>query len=247
MNAAVITARGGSKSLPEKNVMQMAGRPLVAYPLTAALAARRVGVVYVTTDSPAIAAMAREAGCLVVDRPESLAGDDVNHGDVIKHAVEEIDRREVGLENVVVLLGNTVMVDGEIIDEALVRLEAEPDIDSVMTVWEAVDDHPLRALELKDGLLRPYGGSDREVSTERQSYETAYYYDQGVWAFRKECVQERCGPNPWWWMGRRCVPIVRPWVAGRDIHNNLDAAVAEWWLTEREIIGRATARPEKEK
>ncbi|MDH3746350.1 MAG: hypothetical protein OES47_14725, partial [Acidobacteriota bacterium] len=103
-------------------------------------------------------------------------------------------------------------------------------VDSVMTVWEAADDHPLRALEIQDGLLRPYGG-DRDVSTERQSYPPAYYYDQGVWAFRKECVDRRDGPNPWWWMGRRCHPIVRTWVTGRDVHTRFDLAIAEWWLS----------------
>jgi len=154
----------------------------------------------------------------------------VNHGDVIKHAVETVDSRESGLENVVLLLGNTVMVDGELIDKALDILQSRTDIDSVITVWEAADDHPLRALEIADGLVRPYGRQKREVSTERQSYPAAYYYDQGIWAFRKECVQRRDGPNPWWWMGRRCLPIIRNWVAGRDIHTLLDVSIAEWWV-----------------
>ena len=99
-----------------------------------------------------------------------------------------------------------------------------------MTVWEAADDQPLRALEIHEGVLRPYGGQERQVSTERQSYSKAYYYDQGVWAFRKECVQRQDGPNPWWWMGKRSAPIVRPWVTGRDVHTHFDVDIAEWWL-----------------
>ena len=99
-----------------------------------------------------------------------------------------------------------------------------------MTVWEAADDHPLRALEIVDGVLAPYGG-ERDVSTERQSYPRAYYYDQGVWAFRHTTVDRRDGPNPWWWMGRRSKPIVRNWVTGRDIHTHLDLGVSEWWLS----------------
>ena len=230
MNAAIITARKGSKSIRDKNVYTVGGRPMIAYPIQAALDAQLVDRIYVTTDGDAIASVSEQLGCEIIWRPEDLAGDTVNHGDVIRHAVEYIDG--IGdLRNVVVLLGNTVMVDGALLDEALGTLDEQPDIDSVMSVWEAADDHPLRALEIQDGLLRPYGGVDRQVSTERQSYKKAYFYDQGVWAFRKECVQYCHGPNPWWWMGKKSIPIVRSWITGRDVHTMLDLAVAEWWLS----------------
>ena len=230
MNAAIVTARAGSKSIPDKNVHPVAGRPLVAYPLEAALAAARVDGVFVSTDGESIAEATRELGCEVIERPEELAGDSVNHGEVIRHAVEWVGERRPDLANVALLLGNTVMVDGELIDHCLGLLDERPELDSVMTVWEAADDHPLRALEIHHGLLRPYGDPDRQVSTERQSYPKAYYYDQGVWAFRKQCVARRDGPNPWWWMGRNCHPVVRTWVTGRDVHTRFDVAVAEWWL-----------------
>ncbi len=233
MNAAIVTARAGSKSIPDKNVHPVAGLPLVTYPIQAAREAGSIERIYVSTDGEAIAAVARDLGATVIERPAELAGDSVNHGDVIRHAVEWVDEREPQLELVALLLGNTVMVDGALIDRCLEPLEARDDLDSVMTVWEAADDHPLRALEIHDGLLRPYGGGAREVSTERQSYPRAYYYDQGVWAFRKDCVRRREGPNPWWWMGRRCLPLVRTWVTGRDVHTPFDVAVAEWWLAER--------------
>lgn len=230
MNVTIITARAGSKSIIDKNVFHVLERPLVSYPIQAGLDAERVEKVFVSTDGESIANVGREMGCEIIWRPEELGGDHVNHGDVIKHAVEWVDDRYDGLENVVLLLGNTVMVDGQLIDESLKILEERPDLDSCMSVWEAADDHPLRSMQIKDGLLRPYGDENRQVSTERQSYQKAYYYDQGVWTFRKECVQKREGPNPWWWMGKRSHPIVRNWVTGRDIHTHLDISMAEWWL-----------------
>jgi len=230
VNAAIVTARAGSKSIPDKNVHPLGGRPLVAYPIQAALDARGIATVYVSTDGEAIAAAARDLGCTVIERPAVLGGDAVNHGDVIQHAVRWVDGAVEDLENIVLLLGNTVMIDGDLIDSALAELDADPGLDSVMTVWEAADDHPLRALEIVDGLLQPYGDPARQVSTERQSYPKAYYYDQGVWTFRKQCVERRDGPNPWWWMGKRCKPLVRNWVTGRDVHTLLDLGVAQWWL-----------------
>ena len=244
MNVAIVTARKGSKSIKDKNVFEVAGRPLIAYPIQAALDARRIDRIYVSTDGEAIAEASRDLGCEIIWRPEELGGDHVNHGDVIKHAVEYVDEREEDLKNVVLLLGNTVMIDGEVIDEALAMLEERSDLDSVMTVWEAADDHPLRALEIHEGLLRPYGGVDRKVSTERQSYAKAYYYDQGVWAFRKQCVQHDHGPNPWWWMVKRSAPILRTRVTGRDIHSHFDVGIAEWWLRQQAAAGTRDVRSE---
>jgi CMP-N-acetylneuraminic acid synthetase len=230
MNVAIVTARAGSKSIRNKNVMALRGRPMVQYPIQAALDASRVGAVYVSTDGDAIADASRAVGATIIPRPEELSGDSVNHGVVIKHAVEYVDQRVEGLENIVLLLGNTVMVDGPIIDRALEILDDRADLDSVLTVWEAADDHPYRALEITpDGLVTTFGGP-RKVSTERQSYPKAYFYDQGVWAFRKHTVQSEDGPNPWWWMGKRVFPIVRPWVTGRDIHGMIDVHFAQWWV-----------------
>ena len=235
MNVSIITARAGSKSITDKNVYGVAGKPLIAYPIQASLDAGSIGKVYISTDGESIADVGRSMGCEIIWRPEELCGDHVNHGEVIKHATEYADAREDGLENVLLLLGNVVMIDGELIDLAMGRLEGRADIDSVMTVWEAADDHPLRSLEIVDGMLRTYGG-DRQVSTERQSYPKAYYYDQGIWAFRKGCVQRRDGPSPWWWMGKRSMPIIRTWVTGRDVHSLFDVAVAEWYVANRERI-----------
>jgi CMP-N,N'-diacetyllegionaminic acid synthase len=227
LDVAIITARGGSKSIANKNVMPIGGLPLVAYPIMAALASR-VDEVYVSTDCPLIADVARGFGVEVIDRPANLRGDEVNHGDVIRDAVERVANQRPSLANVVVLLGNTVMIDAPLIDRSLDMLDADASLDSVMSVWEAADDHPYRAMSMDaDGCLI---GAVAGASTNRQSYPRKYFYDQGVWTFRRDCVRHASGPSPWWWMGPRCKAIVREWVTGRDIHSPLDATVAEWWL-----------------
>lgn len=236
MNVAIVTARAGSKSIVHKNVLPLLGQPMVQYPIKAAQAASRISQVWVSTDGAEIAEASTAAGAQIIPRPDELGGDSVNHGVVIKHAVEYVDARVDNLENIVLLLGNTVYIDGETIDQALALLDERRDLDSVMTVWEAADDHPYRALQINgDGLIETFGGP-RQVSTERQSYPKAYYYDQGVWAFRKHTVQTQDGPNPWWWMGKRVQPIVRPWVTGRDIHGLIDVFFSEQWVKNPDIV-----------
>ncbi|HTR55140.1 MAG TPA: NTP transferase domain-containing protein [Kofleriaceae bacterium] len=236
MNVAIVTARAGSKSIIDKNVLEVRGQPMVQYPIKAAQAAKQIGEVWVSTDGEKIADASRAAGAKIIPRPDELGGDSVNHGIVIKHAVEYVDQRVSNLENIVLLLGNTVYIDGEIIDRALAILDDRRDVDSVMTVWEAADDHPYRAMQINaNGLVETFGGP-RQVSTERQSYPKAYYYDQGVWAFRKHTVQSQKGPNPWWWMGERVYPIVRPWVTGRDVHGLIDVFFSEQWVSHPDVV-----------
>jgi N-acylneuraminate cytidylyltransferase len=231
MNVAIITARAGSKSIINKNVYEVFGKPLIYYPIKAAQDAAKIDKIYISTDGESIAETGRAHGCEIIKRPEELGGDHINHGDVIKHAVEYTDAHEKDLKNIVLLLGNTVMIDGKIIDHCLTILDDREDLDSCMTVWEAQDDHPLRSMSINaEGILEPYGDKNRNVSTERQSYPKAYYYDQGVWAFRKQTVQSRDGVSPWWWMGKRSLPIIRTWVTGRDIHTHFDLGISEWWL-----------------
>ncbi|MFT4805184.1 MAG: nucleoside-diphosphate-sugar epimerase, partial [Psychroserpens sp.] len=125
-------------------------------------------------------------GSLYGPRTDELGGNTINHGDVIKPAVELVVACYENLENVVLLLGNTVNIKRPIFDKYLQKLDDERALDSYMTVWEAQDDHHYRAMEISDkGLLRPHGIVERNVSTDRQSYKKAYYYDRGVWALRK--------------------------------------------------------------
>src|SRR2546423_938960 len=112
MNVAIVTARAGSKSIIDKNVLLLRGRPMVQYPILAARAASRISQVWVSTDGEAIGEASRTVGAKIIPRPDELGGDSVNHGIVIKHAVEYVDAREPDLENVVLLLGNTVYIDG---------------------------------------------------------------------------------------------------------------------------------------
>jgi CMP-N-acetylneuraminic acid synthetase len=231
MNIAIITAKSGGEQIEDKNTYPVLGRPLVAYPILAAQKAQRVAHTFVLTNSPEIRNIATNLGCSVIDEPPHLCTLDANHGDAIRYAVQMATRRRPYMDTIALLLGNTVMITPALIDEALNILENNPYLDSVMSVWRAADDHPWRALTIDDsGLLQSYGEKPAEPPTSRQLYPQVYFYDQGVWAFRTECVERKGSISPWWWMGDKCKPIVRPWFTGRDIHSQLDVWLSEEWL-----------------
>lgn len=83
---ALIPARGGSKGLPNKNVLDCAGKPLIEWTIAAARGASAIDDVLVSTDADDIAAVSRRAGASVPFlRPTELAGDESSMLDVIRH------------------------------------------------------------------------------------------------------------------------------------------------------------------
>ncbi|MEJ3403771.1 acylneuraminate cytidylyltransferase [Rathayibacter sp. YIM 133350] len=126
---AVIPARGGSKGLPRKNLERVGGIPLVARAVQAARAAASVDVVVVSTDSPAIAQLARQAGALVVDRPPHLAGDTASSESAVLHALDELG---VDPDVTILVQATSPFIDPADLDAAVARVR-DGEVDSVLS------------------------------------------------------------------------------------------------------------------
>lgn len=227
-NVVIVTAKGGNTSVENKNVIPVLGVPIMLYPLRAAKLSRETDGIFVSTENDLISNLATKESVEIIDRPNSLSQPTSAHKDVIKHAVEAVCKRHPEAERFIVLLGNTVMLTPGIIDKAFMMLQ-QPDCDSIVTVWQAQDDHPYRALKQNDaGYVESF--LNTECSSNRQSYPTTYFYDQGIWAFEKNCALDQKGPTPWVWLGNKCKMIERPWVTGRDIHTWIDISASLWYL-----------------
>lgn len=94
-NIAIIPARGGSKRLPRKNIVEIEGKPVLAWSVAAALDCHLFDRVIVSTDDEEIAAVGRQAGAEVLMRPSDLGGDNVTVERVCLHVLEQ-DRQERG-------------------------------------------------------------------------------------------------------------------------------------------------------
>jgi N-acylneuraminate cytidylyltransferase len=102
----IIPARGGSKRLPEKNIMDFGGIPLLAHSIKYALAnSTIVDDIYVSTDDATIKAIALKFGAKVIDRPADLAGDFESTVTALKHSLETINDNTI--ENVILLQPTT--------------------------------------------------------------------------------------------------------------------------------------------
>lgn len=227
-NVVIVTAKGGNNSIQNKNLIPVLGNPVMCYPIRAAKQSAKTHSIFLSTEDPLIKDIGKKEDIQIIDRPFELSQPESQHKDVIKHAVEEVSKLHPELENVIVLLGNTVMIHPALIDKCFSVLE-EGSHDSCLTAWKAQDDHPYRALTLDDqGNVQSF--LNKTSNSNRQSYPDVYFYDQGIWAFKKDCAAKQEGPAPWVWLGKNCKLIERPWVTGRDIHSWIDVAASNWYL-----------------
>lgn len=96
MNICIIPARGGSKRIPRKNIKQFAGKPMIAWSISAAIEAKCFDRIIVSTDDVEISNFAQSIGADVpFIRPSSLSEDYTSTGAVVKHALEWLDLPEI--------------------------------------------------------------------------------------------------------------------------------------------------------
>ena len=163
----VIPARGGSKGLRGKNLLPLAGRPLLAYTADAARASRRLERVIVSTDDGAIAESARRLGLEVpFVRPADLAADHTPMLPVLQHAARAMREQGFDADAVVLLQPTSPLRRSGHIDEA-VDLLVSSGADSVVTVVEVPHQfNPVSVMRLDGERLRPY--ADGPLVTRRQ-------------------------------------------------------------------------------
>lgn len=130
----IIIARGGSKGLPRKNVLPIAGRPMIAWSITAAKDSRLLDRVVLSTDDPEIAVVAEEwGGDVPFQRPSELARDDTPASAVVLHVLDTLSEQ---YDYLVLLQATSPLRSGEDID-ACIRRCREAGTPSCVSVNEA--------------------------------------------------------------------------------------------------------------
>jgi N-acylneuraminate cytidylyltransferase len=136
---AIVQARGGSKGLPNKNLLLLSGHPLISYSIASARAARHVTRLIVSTDSQRIADVARDCGAEIpFMRPAELAQDDTRDFPVIEHAISWLWQHEGYRPDIIVQLRPTSPLRPKgLIDAAIERLECGAEADCIRSVSAA--------------------------------------------------------------------------------------------------------------
>lgn len=194
----IITARGGSKGVPGKNLKLLAGKPLLAYTIEAARACPALDRVILSTEDAAIAELGRSLGCQVpFIRPAELSRDDTPHLPVIQHASAWMQNQgNYQPDAVMVLQPTSPQRTADDISNALALLESSG-ADSVLSVSPVpAHHHPSRTLRLDDegfAELFANGAPVRTRINRRQDLSEAWVMNGAIYACRTRLLS---GPDP---------------------------------------------------
>ncbi len=183
---AVITARGGSKGVPRKNIKPLAGRPLISYVIRAALASKYLDSVIVSTEDKEIADVSKKYGAEVpFMRPIELAGDNAKSLDALQHATIEMGRLGFKADYIVLIQPTTPLALPEDIDAAIVNM-IDRRANSCTTVSEIVE-RPEAMYSLKKFTATAYV-KNRNQELRRQDLPPLYISNGAAFAVKRETL-----------------------------------------------------------
>lgn len=206
---ALITARGGSKGLPRKNVLSAGGKPLIAWSIEASLQSKVISHVVLSSDDDEIIDTAKAWGCSApFRRPAELANDTATSIDVVLHALDQLPEYQY----IVLLQPTSPLRTAADIDEAF-ALMLSLGAPSCVSVCEA-EESPYWMFRLNrdkklERLLR-----EENVATRRQDLPPVYVLNGAIYIAQVEWLRESKS-----FLGEGCVAYVMPKERSLDIDN----------------------------
>lgn len=225
----VIPARGGSKGVPRKNIISLAGKPLVAYTIEAAFASRLLTDVIVSTDDLEIAAVSRQWGAQVpFTRPAELATDTALSLPVMQHAVREMEKLKFQTYDIAVMLQPTTPLRSAQDIDAGIQLLLDTGSDSIVSVVDVGGHHPFRMKRIVgDNILINYVDQGFEDMRPRQQLPPVYIRSGSLYIVRRDVLMEQHR-----FVGADCRAYVMPENRAINIDTYLDLALAKYLLQE---------------
>ena len=214
---AVITARGGSKRIPKKNIKEFCGKPILAYSIEAALESHIFDEVMVSTDSQEIADIATSYGASVPFlRSEATSNDYATTNDVLKEVFAEYEKRGMHFDIAVCIYPTAPFITAKKLQDAVQLMEKEK-ADAVTPVVQ-FSFPPQRAFVIREGNLR-YQFPENAVKRS-QDLEPVYHDCGQFYVMKVENVLKGIPAN-------KSVPLIMPETEVQDIDNETDWRIAE--------------------
>lgn len=217
-NIAIITARGGSKRIPKKNIKEFCGKPIIAYSIEAALNSGMYDEVMVSTDSEEIAEIAKKYGAQVPFlRSEKTSNDFATTRDVLDEVIEEYKKRGKSFDFMTCIYPTAPFVTAQKLKDAVTKL-SESDADWAMPVT-AYSFPPQRAMVIRDGGLE-YQYPEYK-NTRSQDLEPIYHDCGQFYVYKIDVYMgDEQGSG-------KVLPLITPEEETQDIDNISDWVIAE--------------------
>lgn len=185
---AIITARGGSKRIPKKNIRDFCGKPIMSYSIEAALGSNSFDEVMVSTDSNEIAAIARDYGAKVPFlRSKETSDDFATTSDVINEVINEYEKRGVEFDCICCIYPTAPFITSDKLSVAMKYLDDET-VEGIVPVVK-FGFPPQRAFVIEDEMLKykyPDCALARSQDLEPYYHDCGQFYICRTEAFKRE-------------------------------------------------------------
>lgn len=215
----VIPARGGSKGIPRKNIVDLNGKPLIYYTIKAAQDSKLLTKFVVSTDDAEIKEVSESFGAEVIDRPAELAKDSSGSYGVLMHALESVEGE---YDAVIMLQPTSPLRISEDIDNAI-KLFSKNRCDLVLGVTELEHlAYPILVFKKgEEGVLEHYEKSENPY-VPRQDLEKLYRINGAIYVISVGCLNQQKTI-----FGKDKIAYVMPQERSVDIDNNLDIKIVK--------------------
>ena len=205
---AIIPARAGSKGIPNKNIVEVNGHPLIAYTIALCLECENIGDIYVSTDSESIAKIAESYGANTIKRPKEYARDSSTDDEFLNHFFDNIEVEEVALMRPTTPLRNKKYVD-KTIEEYYNNRER---ITSLRSVNET-NESPYKVYRIEDGyckgFFKDFNGLTDYSNLPRQVFPKTYQANGHIDIVKKSILRSGStyGENIYAKIGKKIIDI----------------------------------------
>lgn len=186
----VILARGGSKSIPLKNLALVNQKPLIAYTIVEALRSKLLDTVIVSSDTDEILATALQYGAIPIKRPIDLSGDSAKPIECIRHAVDLYENKtnqNKKFQIIVELLCTNPFKNNSDIDN-VINKQLSTMADSVIAVMPLDDHHPIRIKKLVGDKIRDFCLPEIPESRRQDLKPLAYIRNGSIYSMRRDMM-----------------------------------------------------------
>lgn len=222
---AIIPARGGSKGIPNKNIMPICGKPLIAYTIEAAKKSKYIDEIMVSTDSDIIKVIAQQSGAKVPFlRPAELSKDNVKSIDVVMHTIDFYKNKNISFDYVILLQPTSPLRTVEHLDKAIEKL-IESNKSSLVSVCE-VDENPVLMRSIENEKLKEVI-SFEGTNLRRQDLPAFYIFNGALYINSSDMIVQKKK-----FVDENTIPYVMDKESSIDIDTMLDARLVELIIKE---------------
>ncbi|MDP7260352.1 MAG: acylneuraminate cytidylyltransferase family protein [archaeon] len=228
-----VCARGGSKGVKNKNIREIAGKPLIAHTIEVAKKWGKADRIVCSTDSEEIAKAARDAGAETpFMRPSELATDEVSKMDVIRHAVGEAEKQYGERYDLIVDLDVTSPVRTSKDLDSCLKIFQENEVDSVFSVTNARKSPYFNVVELNSDGYAHLSKEPVSPIVRRQDAPEVYDMNASIYFYKREFLMNPETESP---MSEKSAIYVMDDISSAEIDSELDLAFLEFLIEKGEV------------